>query len=108
MERNKKIGLITIILALTLAAASLVFSSNPCHYETPLTSVLLNCIRIDLPDYTLFNEFAREPHVLTKYLLLACFILFAIGFLWLKGALSAPGGSMPKAQPRSSTKPVDE
>ena len=106
MERSKKIGMITIVATLILAAAVVAFSTNPCHNEMPLATVLLNCVRIDLPDYTWFDDYSQERHVLTKYPLLICSVFLALGFLWLKGALLAPGGSGPKEQTDSSATDV--
>ena len=106
MERSKKIGMITIAAALILAAAVVAFSTNPCHYEAPLTTVLLDCVRVDLPDYTWFDDYSQERHILTKYLLLMCSAFLALGFLWLKGALPAPGSSRPKEQTNSSATDV--
>ena len=106
MERSKKIGMITIAAALILAAAVVTLSTNPCRYDAPLTTVLLDCVRIDLPEYTWFDDYSQERHVLTKYLLLICSAFLALGFLWLKGALPAPGGSRLKEQTNSSAADV--
>lgn len=108
MDQTRKVGVITIVVSLVLAATAVAFSTNPCHAEVPLTSVLLNCIRIeDLPDFGEYTS-VMKPYVLTKYLLLACAVLAAIGYLWLKGVLPVPGvGQAQSAGKESGTRPHD-
>ncbi len=104
MERNKKIGTITIVAALLFAVAAVAFSANPCNAEAPLLTVLLHCVRVELPNYMAIGEYSHEAYVLTKYALLISAVIASIGFLWLKGALPLPGGS--KSEEDSGTSPA--
>ena len=93
MENNKKFGLITIVFSLVLGIASLVFSENICHGGTgdSWLNLILICLRINIYEYFPENAFENHIYLQTKYLLLACATILAIGILWHKGALPVPG-----------------
>jgi hypothetical protein len=96
MERGKKFGLIAIACAAVLAIASLVFSENICYSGATGDSwfnLLSVCLRIKIYGEIPLSSFGDQTylHLETKYLLLACSILFAVGIFWHKGALPVPG-----------------
>lgn len=82
MNQSKKCGSIIVALSIVLALAALTFSDNPCHTETPMIDVFLRCLHISI--------IADIPDVPTKFPLLACAALLAVGILVLKGALPFP------------------
>lgn len=93
MEREKKFGSITIASAFVLAIASLVFSENPCYAGTlgdSWVNLLLLCLRINVYEEIPGNSVAEHVYIPTKYMLLVCAAILAIGILWLKGALPIP------------------
>lgn len=103
MERHKRIGMITMVMALALAASAITFSSNHCNREAPLATVFLSCIRIDLPDFMSFSE-----GVHTKYALLVSALLLCLGFLWSEQALPVPGTAKASAKSDPSSSAADD
>ena len=106
MERHKKFGLLATAASLVFAAASLVFSENLCYAGSPAAeswlNLLLVCLRINVYEEIPGNQFSDHLYVPTKYLLLACITLLAVGVLWYRGALPVPGGSGEGKLPKPS------
>ena len=91
MEQHKQFGISAIAASIILAIASVVFSENLCYApETPFINLLLICRRVNIYEEIPGNQFADHLYLPTKYLLLACATIFAVGFLWLKGAIPVP------------------
>ena len=80
MKNYKNLGLAIVLISPVLAFSAFVFSENPCAASSPSsTNVLLHCLRI-----TIYQDFSdplngEDYFVYTKYLLLACVALAAIG-----------------------------
>jgi len=97
MERSKKVGTVAIVASVVLAIASVVFSENLCYAGSPAAeswlNLLLICLRVNIYEETPDNQFDDHIYIYvpTKYLLLACATLLAVGTLWYTGALSVPG-----------------
>ena len=94
MERHKRFGIIAITASIILAIASLVFSENPCYAGSPSwLDLLLMCLRVNVYEETPGYILGDHIYLQTKYLLLACAALLAVGVLWHKGAIPVPGGA---------------
>ena len=97
VERNKKFGTIAIAVSIVLAIASVVLSENLCYAGSPAAeswlNLLLVCLRVNVYEEIPGNQFADHIYLPTKYLLLACATLLAVGVLWYTSALPAPGKS---------------
>lgn len=96
MERHKRFGIIAITASIILAIASLVFSENPCSGGSGSPSwldLLLVCLRVNVYEETPGYILTDHIYLQTKYLLLACAVLLAVGVLWHKGAIPVPGGA---------------
>ena len=101
---QRQLGISTLVLSAILAAAAIAFSTNPCYAEMPLVTMLLNCIRID--EVPTFNDYGpKETYILTKYVLLGCAAIAAVGYLWLKGVLPAPNIGQAKGTAEKSDTP---
>jgi len=89
IERNKKIGAVAIAVAIIVALAAVVFSENICYLagDVPTLKWLLVCLRVNLYEEIPGNEFSDHIYLPTKYILLACATLFAVGILWRNGSL---------------------
>ena len=93
MEQNKKWGVIAIACSIVLAIASVVFSENLCYAGTPGDSwinLLLICLRVNVYEEIPGNSLGEHIYLQTKYLLLTCAAIMAVGILWHKGALPVP------------------
>ena len=103
MEQNRKYGSITVMASILLALASVVFSENPCYAGTPGANswfdIIFLCLRINIYEENSGSLVGERTYLLTKYLLLACATLFAVGILWYAGALSTPRKKDDKRQP---------
>lgn len=107
MEREKRFGLIAIASAIFLAAASFVFSENACYpggAGDSWLNLLLICLRLNIYEEVPGYPIGLYLYVPTKYLLLACIALLAVGALWHKGALPIPSR---KAEPKTPKPPSD-
>lgn len=99
MERNKRAGTVTIVASILLAFAAIVFSENPCAGSSASwLNLLLICLRVNVYEEIPGNEYGEHMFLPTRFLLLACTTLFAIGVLWYKGALSVPGSHIRESQ----------
>jgi len=108
MNRNRRIGTITIVAAAFIALAAIAFSSNACYPEAPLTTVFLHCVQIELPQFMATEDYLPAPTLLTKYVLLVAAAIASIGFLWLIGALSVPGDRKAEVQQSPTHEHQDE
>lgn len=94
MESHKKVGMCAMVVSVLLALASVVMSESLCPFDSPLSGStlqwLLICLQINVYEDVPGNSFAAHLYVPTKYALLACALLFAIGGLWHRGALPVP------------------
>lgn len=94
MDKNRKFGQIAIAASIVMALAAIAFSENPCTAGTPgdaWINILLICLHITVWQEYSGGTFGERIEIPTKYLLVACSAIFAVGVLWLKGALQAPG-----------------
>jgi hypothetical protein len=111
VERQKKFGSIAIASSLVLAIASLVFSENLCYAGTlgdSWLNMLLICLRINVYEEIPGNSFADHIYIPTKYVLLACAAVLAVGILWLKGALPVPSEKAKTESVNPSTATADD
>ena len=107
MERHKRFGISAVASSIVLAIASVVFSENLCYAaETPFINLLLICLRVNVYEEIPGNQFADHLYLPTKYLLLACATIFAIGFLWLKEVIPVPAS--PLSPSAASASPEQE
>lgn len=90
MEQHTKLGTMTIALSVILALASLVFSTSGCAADNSLVTSLMYCLRVVIYEDIPGNEYAEHMYIPTKYLLLTCSAIFAVGVLWYRGALPVP------------------
>lgn len=106
MEYHKKLGTITMALSAVLALASFVFSTSGCYAGTTndesMVRWVLFCLRVVVYEDIPGNEYADHLYLPTKYLLLACAGIFAVGVLWYRNALPMP------AKLKSILRPKDE
>lgn len=103
MERHHKLGTIVMVLSVVLVLASLVFSDNVCYPDAPaaqsIWSWLSICMRLVVYEDVPGNEYADHLYIPAKFLVLSCALIFALGFLWYRGALPLPARS--KRRPSS-------
>lgn len=94
LDSHKKVGTITMVLAVILAIASIVISENKCYADSVFMEStlqwLLMCLQINLREDTSGVLPASHLYIQTKYFLLTCATLFAIGGLWHKNVLPIP------------------
>ena len=109
MEWHKRVGITTITVAILLAMLSVVVSESQCYADAPAAQSVLQwllvCLRIKLFDDLLDFDIASAIYVSTKYVLMGCFTLFALGVLWYKNVLPVP--RMPE-KARASASPHEE
>lgn len=94
MEHHKKLGTITMALSVVLALAFFALSTSGCYPgtindESPVKWFLF-CLHVVVYEAIPDNQFADHIYLPTKYLLLFCAGLFAVGGLWYRGALPIP------------------
>ena len=105
MERHKRFGTLAVVSSIVLTVASFAFSDTVCYSsDVSFASVLLFCLRMNLPSELQFSD---ATYIYTKYLLLACSVIFAIGFLWFKAVLPVPGRRAALAEQVPSAAPTE-
>ncbi len=90
MEKHKRIGLITMVLSVVLAVATIVFSHNFCSpFEAPASiwQSLSVCMRLVVYQASPHWENPNDILIPTTYLMFFCLVFFAVGLLWFCGAL---------------------
>ena len=96
MEKNKRFGAVAIATSIVLAVASIVFSENLCYAGSPSSeswvTLALVCLRVNVYEEMPGSLVGEHFYLPTKYLLLACVALLAVGTLWYLGALPVPSG----------------
>jgi len=89
MEDHKKIGKLTMVLSVILALTFIVISQDICSANLPIVHWLMLCLKVTIIDSVIGGEYVNF-YLQTKYLLLLCVVIFALGALWHWAVLSLP------------------
>lgn len=90
MEYHKKLGSITMAISIILALASIAFSESDCYERSPNNQSTVKWVLFCLRVVVYVEIYADNIYIPTKYILLTCATIYAVGALWYKGALPVP------------------
>lgn len=95
-DLTKRVGVTTMVAAVVLAIVASLISDDLCGTGSNLSSFqsFLYCLQISLVRHSfeerLIDPSATDYFIWTKYVVLLCVGLFALGFLWHKAVWPVP------------------
>ncbi len=94
MEVHKKFGTIIMVFSVVLWFVLISLAEDRCDAGAAATTSTLKwlsvCVRLVLDRETPDAVYVGVTYIQGTYLALACFVIFAVGFLWYRNALPVP------------------